>query len=82
MVSVEIENAINPSMKILMIGVCVICFIVGVVLRYKFSALPIFSPYKYALSLVFAIVLAIVAFITFRYLSSKRKNSLARRKHH
>jgi hypothetical protein len=74
-VSVEAENALNPSMKILMIGVCVIGFISGLVLGDKISFLPGLSFYRELLSLGFAIILVIVAFAGFRYFSARGKNT-------
>jgi hypothetical protein len=76
-VSVEIENTLNPSMKILMIVVCLIgLYISGLVLGEKTSAFPGLSPYKDLLSLGLAIILVIIAFAGFRCFSTKEKNTI------
>jgi hypothetical protein len=74
-VSVETENTLSPSMKILMIGVCVIGFISGLVLGDKISFLPGLSFYRELLSFGLAIILTIIAFAGFRYFSTKGKNT-------
>jgi hypothetical protein len=73
-VSVEVENALSPSMRILMIGVCVIGFIAGLVLGETVSLLSGLSPYSDVFSLSFAVALAGIVFISFRCFLTKGKN--------
>jgi hypothetical protein len=74
-VSVEVESALGPSMRILMIGACVIGFIAGLILGETLSALPGLSPYSDAFSLGFAVVLAGIVFISLRCFLTRGKNS-------
>jgi hypothetical protein len=74
-VFVETENSLSPSMKLLMIGVCVISFISGLVLGERFSFFPGLSFYNDLLSFGLAIILTIIAFTGFRYFTTKGKNT-------
>jgi hypothetical protein len=74
-VSVELEDAPGPSMRILVIGLCAIGFIAGLVLGEKISALPGLSPYRDVCSLGSAIVLAGSTFVLSRYFLRRGKNS-------
>jgi hypothetical protein len=75
-VSVEAENALSPSMRILLIALCAAAFIAGLVLGEKISALSGLSPYKDLFSLGLAIIFTGAIFAVFRRRSTKGKPSV------
>jgi hypothetical protein len=75
-VSVEAENTLSLSMRVLMIGLCVIGFIAGLVLGEKLSALSGLSSYGDMVSLGFALVLAGSMCVVFRYFWGRGKNNV------
>jgi hypothetical protein len=75
-VSVEIENTLSPSLRILMIGLCAAGFIAGLVLGEKASALSGLLLYRDLFSLGSAFILAGLMFILIRRFITGGKSSV------